>query len=160
MTSNETEVMRTIETAARTRYGTLEGFEMSATAPAIAPERFASGQTFVAEWQGIPTGFILVQPLDGMVYIANISVLPGASGRGIGEALLLSAEVYAKEQDLVAVTLATFKSPPWNGPWFKRCGYVPIPEEDIGPDHKAILDRHATVLDMSTRELLWKQTHP
>lgn len=160
MASGEITAIQVIETAARTRYHSLEGFELPSNAPAIAAERFGAGSTFVAILSGAPTGFILVQSLDGMAYIANISVLPDASGRGIGAALLKAAEEHTRDRGLAATTLATFKTPRWNGPWFKRCSYVPMPEEHIGPDHKAILDRHATVLDMSTRELLWKEVRP
>ena len=54
-----------------------------------------------------------------------------------------------------AVTLATFKSPPWNGPWFRRHGFAAMPEERIGAGLRAVLDRHAAFLDMATRETLW-----
>jgi hypothetical protein len=57
-----------------------------------------------------------------------------------------------------AVTLATFRTPPWNGPWFRRQGFEPMPEDRIGPMLRAVLERHARYLDMSTREALWHRT--
>jgi diadenosine tetraphosphate (Ap4A) HIT family hydrolase len=35
---------------------------------------------------------------------------------------------------------------------------VPMPEDRIGPMLRAVLERHARYLDMSTREALWHRT--
>lgn len=153
----EIDVLRKIEKSVRSRYRTLQGFAPVVDSPAIARERFASGDTVVAEWRGGPAGFVLTQILDGLLYITNISVAPDAAGQGIGRMLLEAAEDRAAGLRLPAVTLATFKSPLWNGPWFRRCGYQPMPDERIGAGLKAILDRQAEFMDRSTRETLWKR---
>jgi hypothetical protein len=41
--------------------------------------RLAKGNVIVADADGRPVGFVLVNPMDGMLYIANISVVPQAS---------------------------------------------------------------------------------
>lgn len=147
-----------VEAAARARYAAHGGpLAWVAGAPAIAPERFAVGETVVAETaDGAICGYALSQPLDGHFYLANIAVAPDAGGRGIGRALVAETERRAGELRLPGVALATFRDPPWNGPWFRRLGYGPIAPERIGPGLRAILDRHASYLDAATRETLWK----
>jgi hypothetical protein len=77
-------------------------------------------------------------------------------GIGIGRLLMTEAERRARQLKLAGLSLTTFRMPPWNGPWFRRQGYSPIPEELVGPGLRTILDRHATFHDMATRETLWK----
>jgi len=52
--------------------------------------------------------------------------------------------------------LTTFRTPKWNGPWFRRFGFVPMPEERIGSGLRAIVERQAKFVDPSTRETLWR----
>lgn len=147
-----------VERAARRRYADHGGpLAAVAEAPGIAPERFAVGETLLAtDAAGTILGYALVQPLDGQLYLANIAVAPEAAGRGIGRTLVARVEAYAGARDLPSVALTTFRDPPWNGPWFRRLGWGPIPPERIGPGLAAILARHAGFLDMTTRETLWK----
>jgi N-acetylglutamate synthase-like GNAT family acetyltransferase len=154
---DEVETLRAIERSARSRYAELDGFAAVVQASPIAPERFLSGETVVAEINGKACGYVLMQPLDGMMYIANIMVEPAASGRGVGARLLASVQSRATELNLSAIALTTFKSPRWNGPWFRKAGFTRMPEDRIGDGLAAILLRHATFLDMSTRETLWKK---
>ncbi|MDQ0474980.1 GNAT family N-acetyltransferase [Labrys wisconsinensis] len=156
----EAEAMRRIETAARGRYGSLAGFEGVVAAPAIAAERFLVGETLVAEAGGSAVGYVLMQPLDGLLYVANIAVLPEASGLGLGAALIEAARGRSRALRLGGLMLTTFRTPPWNGPWFRRLGFSPMPPERIGPGLAAILDRHASFLDMSRRETLWSPARP
>jgi GNAT superfamily N-acetyltransferase len=157
LAEDEVETVRVIERAARIRYRALGGFwTRAANGPAIAAERFADGETIVAEFLGKPVGFVLFKPLDELLYIANVSVSPEAAGLGVGRLLMIGAERRAQQSKVPALSLATFRTPPWNGPWFRGQGYLPIPEERIGSGLRAILERHATFLDMSTRETLWK----
>ena len=99
---------------------------------------------------------MLLQPLDGLLYIANVSVSAELAGLGIGRLLMTAAEHRAQQMKLAGLSLATFRIPFWNSPWFRRQGYSPIPDERIGPGLRAILDRHASYLDMATRETFWK----
>jgi len=147
--------LQTIEKEARTVYSTLAGFECAAASPPIAADRLISGTTFIAEVSESPVGFALVQPMDGALYLANISVLPDASNRGVGARLLERVIAHASGMQATAVTLATFRAPPWNGPWFRRRGFRTMPEREVGAELWAVLIRHASFLDMQTRETLW-----
>jgi N-acetylglutamate synthase-like GNAT family acetyltransferase len=154
--SDEVSRFQAIDKAARSRYAALAGFEFVAQAPAIAAERFATGEVWVADLDEIAVGFVLLQPQGDTLYLANISVAPEACGCGIGARLLSHTISRAATLGVNAVTLATFRRPPWNGPWFRRQGFEPIPDARIGPLLRAILDRHSKSLDMSTREALWR----
>jgi GNAT superfamily N-acetyltransferase len=154
---DEIEAVRMVEKVARTRYLVLgEYFAQAAEAPAIAAERFLGGETIVAELHHAPVGFLMLRPLDGLAYVVNIAVSPDAAGLGIGRLLMSEAEQRARQLNVAGLSLTTFRTPPWNGPWFRRQGYSQIPEERIGLGLRAILDRHATVHDMTKRETLWK----
>jgi N-acetylglutamate synthase-like GNAT family acetyltransferase len=156
MLPNEVEVLRAIEKKARGRYRSLSGFEKFADTPPIAADRFSIGWTVVATLGEVPVGFAIVQRIDVIAYLANISVEPEASGEGVGSSLLAKAEQDARDLGLSRMALATFKEPSWNGPWFRRLGFSLMPAENIVPGFQAILQRHATFLDMSIRETLWK----
>jgi hypothetical protein len=130
---DDIEALRMVEKMARTRYRALGGFfAQAAEAPAIAAERFVGGETIVAELHFAPVGFLVLRPLDELL------------------------QHRARQLKVAGLSLTTFRTPPWNGPWFHRQGYSLIPLERIGPGLRAILDRHATVHDMATRETLWK----
>lgn len=152
----DVETLQRIERSAHQRYASLGGFEAIVAAPATRAERFADGVTMVAEIDRRPCGYVIVKPLDGLGYIASLMVEEGLSGKGIGRTLLSWAEGYARTLGLAGACLATFREPRWNAPWYQRLGYRDMPDAEIGPGLRAILDRHATFLDMSTRVTLWK----
>lgn len=154
----EIDDLRQLERAAHQRYLSLKEYEKFAAAPAINPERFRTGTTKVAEFAGHRAGYIIVQPLDGMLYIASLMVDEGMSGKGIGQRLLEWAEDYASAAGASGTCLATFRVPRWNAPWYRKLGYAEMPGKRIGPNLQAILDRHATFLDMTTRIAMWKPT--
>jgi N-acetylglutamate synthase-like GNAT family acetyltransferase len=148
--------LQEIEKAARSRYLTSDRFSFAAKSPPIEASRLEGGEVIVAEIEGRPVGFVLLNPMDGMLYVANISVDLGMSGRGIGAALIDAAEKRAISNGLAALTLTTFRQPRWNGPWFRRLGFKPMRAEMIGPALRRVLNRHRTFLDMRTRVILWR----
>lgn len=154
----EIEDLRQLERAAHRRYLSLKEYEKFATGPAINPEHFSTGTTRVAEFAGHRAGYVIVQPLDGMLYIASLMVDDGMSGKGIGQRLLEWAEEYASAAGVSGTCLATFRAPRWNAPWYRKLGYTEMLEGRIGPNLQAILDRHARFLDMTTRIVMWKPT--
>jgi len=84
--------LRAIDQAARSRYRSLAGFERFADAEPIYADRFTRGTALVVTRSGRRLGFVLVQAMERLAYLANISVLPDASGSGVGVALLKGAE--------------------------------------------------------------------
>jgi len=148
--------LQEIEKAARSRYEADGGLAFAAETAPIAARRLEEGEVIVAEEGGRPVGFILTDIMDGMLYIANISVDVAAAGRGIGAALIGVAEQRAISAGLCALALTTFKTPGWNGPWFRRLGFETMPDDKIGPGLLAVLERQRQFLDMTTRETLWR----
>lgn len=149
--------LQIIDLAARARYAALPDLAFIATRPPIALERLEAGTVWVADLDGKAAGFILLHPQDDQLYIANISVLHEAAGRGVGAALLTQALSDARALGVEALTLTTFKAPPWNGPWFRRHGYTPMPMARMGPELRATLARQAQSVDVTTREVLWRK---
>ncbi len=159
-TSEDIPTLIDIEQSARLRYAGMAGLEFVVTGPGIKPERFLTGETFVAELDGLIYGYVLLQPMDGYLYIANIMVKDGASELGIGISLMERAHERAVELGLSGTALATFRAPRFNGPWYRKLGYQTMDPLLIGPGLQAILDRHATFLDMEQRETLFRPVTP
>ena len=125
---DEIKAVRMVEKVARTRYRALGGFfAQAAEAPPIAAERFVGGETLVADLHHAPVGFLLLRPLDGLLYVVTIAVSPNVAGLGIGRLLMTRAERRARQLKVAGLSLTTFRTPPWNGPWFHRQGYSPTP---------------------------------
>ena len=154
--SDDLGAIQELEKAARSRYPGDPDFAFASTSSAIARERLETGELVVAEEGDRIVGFILTTPMDGGLYVANISVAPGMSGSGIGAALMEDTLQRATARRMDAVMLTTFRAPKWNGPWFRRFGFVPMPEEHIGAGLRAVLELQAQFVDPATRETLWR----
>jgi N-acetylglutamate synthase-like GNAT family acetyltransferase len=128
----------------------------AAETPPIAANRLAEGDVIVAQADGHPVGFVLMNPMDGMLFIANISVDPAVSGQGLGTVLIEAADEQATAKGLCALTLTTFRVPRWNAPWFRRIGFQPMPPDLMGPSLRAVLERHRQFMDLRTRVTLWR----
>jgi predicted N-acetyltransferase YhbS len=155
--SDDLTAIQELEKAARSRYLHDPALAFVAASAPIALERLQAGELVLAEEGEGVIGFILINPMDDGLYIANISVAPGCSGRGIGAALMEDVLDRAMARGTRAVMLTTFRSPKWNGPWFRRFGFAPMPRERIGLGLRAVLERQAEFVDPTTREALWRQ---
>jgi GNAT superfamily N-acetyltransferase len=94
-----------------------------------------AGRAWVIEDQpNRPVGYVLVDVLDGAAHVEQVSVHPDAAGRGLGAELIDRVERWARENDLDAVTLTTFRDVPWNGPYYERLGFRVLDETEIGPE--------------------------
>ena len=82
--------------------------------------------------------FATASIVDGQGHLDQISTLESAGGLGIGHALIETVHDWARQQNAAAVTLTTFASVPWNGPYYERLGYVELAEADQGPELRAI----------------------
>lgn len=101
-------------------------------------------------------GFVAMRVLDELLYLDNISVESSASGMGIGATLLSAVIEHAKRLGVRAVSLTTFREPPWNGPWFRKHGFLTMPAACIGEGLKQVMARQRLTLDATTRETLWR----
>lgn len=80
---------------------------------------------FVAEDDGEPVGFITI---DRSGYVDLAFVLPSASGKGVGKALLNTAERWAKDNGAVRLTTEASLIA---HPFFLKSGWLVMAEERI-----------------------------
>jgi GNAT superfamily N-acetyltransferase len=159
-----------IRPARRTEAGTLRDIERAAGRAFIAagyPDVAAyepthgddlrdavnDGMLFVAadmtDW---PVGFVFCATLDHGLYVQEINVHPDHAGHRLAIPLLEAADDLARQLDLPALLLTTFRTVPWNAPYYARLGFSILPEAAIGPDLQIVIARQRMAgLDISAR---------
>lgn len=85
-----------------------------------------------------PIAFILADIVDGDAHITQVSVHPDHAHQRIGAALIEHVATWARHRGLPALTLTTFTDVPWNGPYYARLGFHPVPDADLPPELRAI----------------------
>lgn len=93
-------------------------------APAAVPELAAALHILVAG--APPVGFARIEEVDGQAHLEQLSVHPSAAGAGLGRRLVESALQWAREQGYRSMTLCTFAGVPFNAPFYRSCGFVPV----------------------------------
>jgi GNAT superfamily N-acetyltransferase len=84
-----------------------------------------------------PIGYLLVEDLDGLAHIEQVSVEPEHQGMGVGRSLIDQARTWARETGRAAVTLTTFADVSWNAPLYARLGFVVMSDDEVGPQLQA-----------------------
>lgn len=90
-----------------------------------------------------PVAYLVAERVDGDLYLEQVSVHPAYAHRGLGRALIDHAAAHAAPHGLSALTLATFTDVPWNAPYYLRCGFVRLPDDELGPGLRAVREREA-----------------
>lgn len=98
----------------------------------------ADGRAWVAELNTEVIGYARSSVVDGEGHLDQVSVIGTAAGYGIGALLVRQVCAWALTRGYHAVSLTTFRDVPWNGPYYRRLGFVEIPEDACGPQLKAI----------------------
>ncbi|MCF8503323.1 MAG: GNAT family N-acetyltransferase [Caulobacter sp.] len=80
---------------------------------------------------GSPVGFLMAEAFVDHLHIQELSVAATHQKLGIGRRLMQAAADHARTAGLTALTLTTFRSVPWNGPFYASLGYqmldAPLP---------------------------------
>jgi GNAT superfamily N-acetyltransferase len=98
-----------------------------------------AGRAFVSvDADDRPTGYVLLDVVDGAAHVEQVTVHPDHARRGIGRALLDRAAAWARAQGLRAITLTTYVEVAWNGPYYERLGFRYLPPEEETPGLRAI----------------------
>jgi len=90
-----------------------------------------------------PVGFLAAHELDGRFYIAEVSIARFHQRQGHGARLIAAAVDHARPAGFGAVTLATYRDLPWNGPYYARLGFKEVDPRAAGPGHLQKLQAEA-----------------
>ena len=71
-------------------------------------------------------GFMVYYSREAHLHIENIAVLPRHQGEGIGKALLLRAEAFARQSNINIIELYTHEKMTENTVFYPRQGYIEI----------------------------------
>ena len=101
------------------------------------------GVWVAADGQDRPAGFLAAQPLDGQIFIVELSVALPHQRQGLGARLLDAAAAHARAQGCASLTLSTHRHLPWNAPYYARHGFSEIDAVALGAGHALKLAREA-----------------
>ena len=108
-----------------------------------------------------PLGYLLLDVVDEAAHIEQVSVRPEHARRGIGRALIESADAWARDRRLPALTLTTYVEVPWNGPYYERLGFDYLPLEEETPGLRSIRDEERrSGLDAWPRACMRRRVEP
>ncbi|MFC3677791.1 GNAT family N-acetyltransferase [Ferrovibrio xuzhouensis] len=141
----EADILRAIESAAgqafvAVGYGDIAEQE-DTTVPALRAAAVAGRLLVIIDAADHPAGFILCRDLDGDLHVQELDVHPDHAGRRLGARLLDAAGDIARTRGLPALSLTTFRSVPWNAPYYARLGFREMLPGEYGPDLRMELAR-------------------
>jgi len=148
--ASELERLREIEVAAGAAFVEIGMDEVASDAPPPVAT-LASYQRDGRAWvcvdeprQGLVVGYVLAEEIDGCGHVEQASVHPDYARRGIGRDLIDVVETWAAEMRLSALTLTTFTGVAWNGPYYQRCGFRYLQDDELTPGLLRIRAEEAT----------------
>ena len=110
------------------------------------------GLVWVAEDAGQLIGFATCEAFEDELHLWELAVRLEAQGKGAGRALITAVVEEARARALLAVTLTTFRDIPWNAPFYARCGFVELSEDDLGPFLTLVREKEVEIgLDVANR---------
>ncbi len=137
-----------IEREAAARFGCLGaelGFSEDEPAMVNTLETFSDARKrghlwIAADSDGEPVGFALLLVIDGNAHLEELDVLPAHGRNGIGSELVATVCAWAGEMGFDCVTLSTFRDIPWNGPFYRSCGFSVVDPADYTPGLERIVE--------------------
>jgi GNAT superfamily N-acetyltransferase len=141
---DEVEALRQIERSAAQAFRLIEALSWLAVGDVQSAERhlecIAGGTNWTAVTEGDrPVGFLSAEVAEHELHIAEISVDHLHQGFGIGRKLIQHALAEAAARGLAAVTLTTFRTIPWNAPFYERLGFRMLDEAELSPRLEEVL---------------------
>lgn len=111
---------RALETRALADVGALRGM-------------IGAGDVFVAVTaEDVPAGFAVAERRGRRLHLRELSVDPAHGRRGLGAALVRAVVAHARSLGLSGVSLTTFRSVPFNGPFYTRLGFAELATHEAG----------------------------
>ena len=97
--------------------------DIVAEADAYPPLIEAGGVWVAEDDNGVVAGFISTKPLGGALHILELAVGHEHQRKGVGRGLMDAVLAEARRSGHRAATLTTFRSIPWNAPFYARLGF-------------------------------------
>jgi GNAT superfamily N-acetyltransferase len=119
----------------------------------------ASGLLWVASDGSRVVGFAQVKILEpAHAHLDELDVHPDHGRRGVGRRLVQTICDWAGRAGFGAVTLSTFKSPPWNAPFYTSMGFRALRDEELSPPLRRIVDHERERgLDVAQRVVMLRE---
>jgi len=92
-----------------------------------------------------PLAYLLLDVVDGVPHVEQVSVHPSAAGRGLGRELIEVAVARACADGADRITLTTFADVPWNAPYYRRLGFAVVPADEQGPELRRVRAHEAAI---------------
>jgi GNAT superfamily N-acetyltransferase len=90
-----------------------------------------------------PVAYLIADRVDGSLHVEQVSVDPAHARQGIGRALIEHLADLARAEGVRGLTLTTFTDVPWNAPYYERCGFRRLAEDELTPGLRSIREREA-----------------
>lgn len=154
---SEFALLPAIEADADAAFETLEPPMSIADFPAPGTAEDYAGAFHIMVAGRPPAGFIRLEIVDGQAHMAQLSVSPHYARQGIGRQLVNAAIAWASEAGFHSMTLTTFASVPFNGPFYASCGFGELPHGQWTPalaelrSHEAFLDARGARIVMKLK---------
>ncbi|TDC88587.1 GNAT family N-acetyltransferase [Saccharopolyspora aridisoli] len=100
---------------------------------AVLREFQEAGRAWVAVVEDVPVAYLIAAAVDGCAHVEQVSVHPDHAGRRIGFRLIETLAAWARDRGLPALTLTTFTEVAWNGPYYLRCGFRYLTDDELTP---------------------------
>lgn len=145
--SGELDRLRDIERAAGAAFRSIGMAAIADDEPLSAAElaryQQAGRAWAAADGTGTPVAYLIAGIVDGNLHIEQVSVHPDSARRGIGRRLLEHAADRARADGHPALTLTTFAEVPWNAPYYRRCGFRVLADDELTPGLREVRRREA-----------------
>ena len=100
----------------------------------------AADLLWVASIGDEPVGFAHLKHIEpGSVHLDELDVHPDHGRRGVGRRLVTTVCEQAASEGVGAVTLSTFRNPPWNRPFYASIGFEDIASGELSDALSAIV---------------------
>jgi GNAT superfamily N-acetyltransferase len=96
----------------------------------------------------LAVGYAGAELRGGLAYLEEMDVLPEHGRRGLGRRLVEAVCDWARDRGYAVVTLTTFRDVPWNGPFYEKLGFRPVPPEAWTPEMAAIRRQEEVVMQL------------
>jgi GNAT superfamily N-acetyltransferase len=111
----------------------------------------AQGLSMVMDVDGKLAGFAIGDMQGEDAYLRELDVALAHQQRGYGARLVDAFVAAARAKRARHIYLATFRTPPWNAPFYARMGFREVAHADYLPWMTDLEASQAAFLDLSTR---------